>query len=43
MRFKLIETKWYQMATEIWANIGSGDGFLHDVTMQLPEPLVTHQ
>ena len=43
MRFELIETKWYYMATEIWVYIGSGDGFLHDATKQLPEPLLTYQ
>ena len=32
------------MATEIWVNIGSGDGLLCDGTKPLPEPMLTdHQ
>ena len=42
MRFKVIVAKWYHMATKIWVNIGSGDGFLHDATKQLPEPFLTY-
>ena len=29
------------MATEIWVNIGSGNGLLPDGTMPLPEPMLT--
>ena len=29
------------MATEIWVNIGSGDGSLPDGTKPLPEPMLT--
>ena len=29
------------MATEIWVNIGSGNGFLPDGTKPLPEPILT--
>ena len=32
------------MATEIWVNIGSGNGLLPDGTKPLPEPMLTdHQ
>ena len=32
------------MATEIWVNIGSGNGFLPDGTKPIPEPMLTdHQ
>ena len=32
------------MVTEIWVNIGSGNGLLHDGTKPLPEPMLTdHQ
>ena len=29
------------MATEIWVNIGSGNGLLPDGTKPLPEPILT--
>ena len=29
------------MATEIWVNIGSGNGLLPDGTKPLPEPMLT--
>ena len=29
------------MATEIWVNIGSGNGLLLDGTKPLPEPMLT--
>ena len=42
--FKLIVAWWQQMATEIWVNIGSGNGLLPDGTKPLPEPVLTdHQ
>ena len=31
------------MATEIWVNIGSGNGLLRDGTKPLPEPMLTDQ
>ena len=31
------------MATEIWVNIGSGNGLLPDDTKPLPEPMMTYQ
>ena len=31
------------MATEIWINIGSGNGLLPDGTKPLPEPMLTYQ
>ena len=35
---------WHHMATEIWVNIGSGNGLLPDGTKPLPEPMLTdHQ
>ena len=34
---------WWQMATEIWVNIGSGNGLLPDGTKPLPEPMLTYQ
>ena len=30
------------MTTEIWVNIGSGNGLLPDGTKPLPEPMLTH-
>ena len=37
-------THWGLMATEIWVNIGSGNGLLPDGTKPLPEPMLTdHQ
>ena len=30
------------MATEIWVNIGSGNGLLPDGTKPLPEPVLTY-
>ena len=30
------------MATEIWVNIGSGNGLLPDGTKPLPEPMLTY-
>ena len=30
------------MATEIWVNIGSGNGLLPDGTKPLPEPMLTN-
>ena len=32
---------WRHMATEIWVNIGSGNGVLPDGTKPLPEPMLT--
>ena len=34
--------KWHHMATEIWVNIGSGNGLLPDGTKPLPEPMLTN-
>ena len=35
---------WRHMATEIWVNIGSGNGLVPDGTKPLPEPMLTdHQ
>ena len=35
---------WHHRATEIWVNIGSGNGLLPDGTKPLPEPmLIYHQ
>ena len=31
------------MATEIWVNIGSGNGLLPDGTKPLPEPMLTYE
>ena len=31
------------MATDIWVNIGSGNGLLPDGTKPLPEPMLTYQ
>ena len=31
------------MATDIWANIGSGNGLLADGTKPLPEPMLTYE
>ena len=31
------------MATEIWVNIGSGNGLLPDGTKPLPEPMFTYR
>ena len=31
------------MVTQIWVNIGSGNGLLPDGTKPLPEPLLTHR
>ena len=33
---------WSHMATEIWVNIGSGNGLLPDGTKPLPEPRLTN-
>ena len=30
------------MATEIWVNIGSGNGLVPDGTKPLPEPMLTY-
>ena len=30
------------MVAEIWVNIGSGNGLLHDGTKSLPEPMLTY-
>ena len=30
------------MVTEIWVNIGSGNGLLPDGTKPLPEPMLTY-
>ena len=32
---------WHHMATEIWVNIGTGNGLLPDGTKPLPEPILT--
>ena len=34
--------KWCHMATEIWVNIGSGNGLLPDGIKPLPEPTLTY-
>ena len=40
----LIVAYWRHMVTEIWVNIGSGNGLLPDGTKPLPEPILTdHQ
>ena len=33
---------WRHRATEIWASIGSGNGFLPEVTTHLPEPMLAN-
>ena len=33
---------WRHMATEVWVNIGSGNGLLPDGTKPLPEPMLTY-
>ena len=37
-----IGEKWGHMATEIWVNIGSGNGLLPDGTEPLPDPMLTY-
>ena len=37
----LILAKWHYMVTEIWVNIGSGNGLLPYGTKPLPEPILT--
>ena len=32
---------WLPMTTEIWVNIGSGNGLVPDGTKPLPEPMLT--
>ena len=39
---QLIVAYWRHMATEIWVNIGSGNGLLPDGTKPLPEPMFTY-
>ena len=39
----LIVAWWRHMATEIWVNIGSGNGLSPDGTKPLPEPMLTYQ
>ena len=39
----LAELKLIHMATEIWVNIGSGNGLLPDGTKPLPEAMLTYQ
>ena len=42
--FPWAELKKRNMASEIWVNIGSGNGMLPDGTKPLPEPMLTdHQ
>ena len=36
------DNKWCNMATEIWVNIGSGNGLAPDGTKPLPEPMLTY-
>ena len=38
----IIVAWWRHMATEIWVNIGSGNGLLPDGTKPLPEPMLTY-
>ena len=38
---ELIVAWWCHMATEVWVNIGSGNGLLPDSTKPLPEPMLT--
>ena len=39
---QLIVAKWCHMATEIWVNIGSGNGSLPDSTKPSPEPIMIY-
>ena len=39
-RTGLNPAQWRHMATEIWVNIGSGNGLLPDGTKPLPEPML---
>ena len=39
---QLIVALWHHMATEVWVNIGSGNGLLPDGTKPLPEPMLTY-
>ena len=39
---KRIVTYWGHMVTEIWINIGSGNGLLPDGTKPLPESMLTY-
>ena len=34
--------EWRHMTTEIWVNIGSGNGLLPDGTKPLTEPMLTY-
>ena len=43
IKVELIVALWRHMATEIWVNIGSGNGLLPDGTKPLPEPILTDQ
>ena len=42
-RTGLNPAQWRHMATEIWVNIGLGNGLLPDGTKPLPEPMLTDQ
>ena len=39
---QLIVAKWRHMATEVWVNIGSGNGLMPDGTKPLPEPMLNY-
>ena len=39
---QVIADKWRYMATQIWFNIGLGNGVLTDVTKPSPEPMLTY-
>ena len=36
------EANWRHMVTEIWVNIGPGNGLLPNGTKPLPEPMLTY-
>ena len=39
---KLTGAYWRHMATEIWVNIGSGNGLLPEGIKPLPDPMLTY-
>ena len=39
---QLIVAYWCHMVTQIWVNIGSGNGLLPDGSKPLPEPMLTY-
>ena len=42
MRYQLIVPLWRHMATDIWVNIGSGNGLVPNDTKPLPEAMLTY-